>query len=584
MPFVKKIYVSKRILFLLLTLVILLVTINLYTRKSLGEISENTEFLTTSVIPKLILLQEITRNIGYIQANTLRHIATNDSAEMKHLELLINESFTENSQDLEKFKKYLGNDKEKELYSEIIANRVKYEEAREEILSSSRKNLIRSAYQMNFVLSRPAYESYGESLSAFASVLKKEVTDSLAVSIEEVNETKRIRDVMVFTAVFVVLAIGFVTTSINKKLKAENLLLQKEIDEKNIAQGNLLVSERKFAATLSSIGDAVIATDETGEVNFINDAACGLTGYNDNDVIGGNFDELFKIISEDDENPVENAVKKVINEGEKVGLTNHSILLDSRGGKIPVEESAAPIKDDNGKITGVVFVFHDVTEKRKSQKIILESLKEKEVLLKEVHHRVKNNLQIISSMLKLQSPFVKDKYDREIFKESQNRVTSLALVHPLLYKSSTLDKLDFKEYVTELVTNLRKSYSISSSRINCNVFSPEISLNIDTIIPCGLIINELVSNSVKYAFPAGETGMININMNENNGELLLTVEDNGIGLPDNFSMKSSCTLGMQLINALAEQLDGTVEIESERKKGTKVSVHLLKQVYSDRLH
>jgi PAS domain S-box-containing protein len=584
MPFIRKIYLSKRILILLVILVILLVTINLYTRRSLGDISENTEFLTTSVIPKLILLQEITRNIGYIQANTLKHIATKDSTEMNHLEMLINESYEENSRDLKKIKEYLGNDKERELYREIIENRTKYENAREEILSSSRKNLIRSAYQMNFVINRPAYESYGESLSAFASFLKKEVNDSLAVSVKEVTQTKRIRDIMVFTAVFMIVALGFVTTSINKKMKTENLNLLKEIDEKNTVQNNLKISERKFAATLSSIGDAVIATDEAGKVTFINDSACGLTGYEDNDVLGKNFNERFKIISEDNKAPVENAVEKVIREGEKVGLTNHAILLSRNGSEIPVEESAAPIKDDDGKITGVVFVFHDVTEKRRSQKIIVESLKEKEVLLKEVHHRVKNNLQIISSMLKLQSPFVKDNYDREVFKESQNRIVSMALVHQLLYKSSVLDKLDFREYTEELVTNLKKSYSISSARIACRINSPDISLNIDTIIPCGLIINELVSNSLKYAFREGEKGIIDINMNGNDGELFLTVEDNGKGLPPDFNMKSSATLGMQLVSALAEQLDGTIEIESKEKKGTKISIHLKKQIYSDRMH
>ncbi len=198
-------------------------------------------------------------------------------------------------------------------------------------------------------------------------------------------------------------------------------------------------------------------------------------------------------------------------------------------------------------------------------------LGEKEVLLKEIHHRVKNNLQIISSLLYLNSKKIKDKDALNMFKESQNRVKSIALVHERLYRSHNLSKIDFKEYVQHLTNDLFKSYAVNSNGsrlIKMEINIRDIFINVELAVPCGLIINEIISNSLKYAFPENGTeekeGIIKINFNKNEeDEFDLTVSDNGIGMPEGINEKKKLSLGLQLVETLVNQLEGTLEICSD---------------------
>jgi two-component sensor histidine kinase/HAMP domain-containing protein len=194
------------------------------------------------------------------------------------------------------------------------------------------------------------------------------------------------------------------------------------------------------------------------------------------------------------------------------------------------------------------------------------SLSEKEVLLKEIHHRVKNNLQVISSLLYLSSKKLKDKSVQDMFKESQNRVKSIALVHERLYQSKDLGKIDFKEYVTRLTDDLFRSYAVNQSVIKLIITINNIFISIDTAVPCGLIINEIISNSLKYAFPESEDLnknceiKIDFEKNESN-ESLLCISDNGIGLPPGMDIRKTKSLGLQLVDTLIDQLEGTLEID-----------------------
>ena len=198
-------------------------------------------------------------------------------------------------------------------------------------------------------------------------------------------------------------------------------------------------------------------------------------------------------------------------------------------------------------------------------------LGEKEVLLKEIHHRVKNNLQIISSLLYLNSKKIKDKDALNMFKDSQNRVKSIALVHERLYRSHNLGKIDFKEYVQHLTNDLFKSYAVNSNGsrlIKLDINIRDIFTNIELAVPCGLIINEIISNSLKYAFPENgmeeEEGIIKINFNKNEeDEFVLVVSDNGIGMPEGINEKKKLSLGLQLVETLVNQLEGTLEICSD---------------------
>ena len=192
------------------------------------------------------------------------------------------------------------------------------------------------------------------------------------------------------------------------------------------------------------------------------------------------------------------------------------------------------------------------------------SLSEKEVLLKEIHHRVKNNLQVISSLLYLNSKKSRDKETLEMFKDSQNRVKSIALVHERLYQSRDLGKIDFEEYVRKLILDLSRSYGVNQDLIKINIDITNIIISIDEAVPCGLIINELVSNSLKYAFPksTGKENTINIRFKKIGGrELLLIVSDNGIGISEDLNEKKKNSLGIQLVETLVEQLDGKLEID-----------------------
>jgi two-component sensor histidine kinase len=211
----------------------------------------------------------------------------------------------------------------------------------------------------------------------------------------------------------------------------------------------------------------------------------------------------------------------------------------------------------------------EIVERRRVEERLKASLAEKEILLKEVHHRVKNNLQVISSLLHLQSRQIQDPATLELFLESQHRVKSMALVHERLYQTEGLSGVDCAEYVRELVGYLVRSYSATSSQIKLNVDVDPGSLGIDMAIPCGLIINELVSNSLKHAFPDGREGEILVQFHlARDGHCILVIGDNGVGLPAGLDpgSQASGSLGLQLVNRLVDQLEGSIELD--RSVGT----------------
>ncbi len=203
----------------------------------------------------------------------------------------------------------------------------------------------------------------------------------------------------------------------------------------------------------------------------------------------------------------------------------------------------------------------ELVERHRIEAQITASLEEKEVLLKEIHHRVKNNLQVISSLLDLQANNIRDEQTVSMFRDSQNRVTSMGLIHERLYQASDLARIEFSEYIAELTQNLLQSYSTNAHNISLSTTADPISLDVDTSIPCGLIINELVSNSLKYAFPDGREGRIHVELRKcEANELLLVVRDNGIGLPEGFDARKTQSLGLKLVHTLVRQLRGKLEI------------------------
>lgn len=212
-----------------------------------------------------------------------------------------------------------------------------------------------------------------------------------------------------------------------------------------------------------------------------------------------------------------------------------------------------------------VSVGIDITERKLAEAQIQASLREKEVLLQEIHHRVKNNLQVISSLLDLQSQQIEEQAMLEVFRESQNRVKSMALVHEKLYQSKNFARINFAEYTESLTNFLFKAYELNSGNVNLELDIDEVNFDIEIAIPCGLIINELVSNALKYAFPNNRSGTVRVVIrSEGNNIYTMIVEDNGVGFPLECDLNKVKSLGLQLVNVLVKQLKGNLEIDQNR--------------------
>ena len=204
-------------------------------------------------------------------------------------------------------------------------------------------------------------------------------------------------------------------------------------------------------------------------------------------------------------------------------------------------------------------------------------MEEKELLLKEIHHRVKNNLNVISSLLNLQSKYIKDKAALEVFKESQRRARSMALIHKMLYQSVDLKCINFGEYIETLTEELFRTYA-TGDNIHLKMDVGDILLDTNTAVPLGLIVNELVSNSLKHAFPDNRVGRISVEFNKNN-QYNFSVSDNGVGLPADFDYRKANSLGMRLVNTLVDQIHATMIVHQEN--GTCFKIKFSEEKFTD---
>ena len=230
--------------------------------------------------------------------------------------------------------------------------------------------------------------------------------------------------------------------------------------------------------------------------------------------------------------------------------------------------------DEQGNTVKIFGVNQDITEIKKARDEMKNALEEKEMLLKEIHHRVKNNLMVISSLLNLQSKYIHDEEALDIFRESQNRAKSMALIHERLYRSTDLKRIDFGDYIRTLSNDLYRTYVPEESHINLNMNLENLMVDINTTVPLGLIVNELITNSMKHAFNDGE-GEINIDFHRNKDEFTLIIGDNGVGLPPDIDFRKTETLGLQLVNNLTSQIDGTIELD--RSHGTRFEITFKEQ-------
>ena len=307
--------------------------------------------------------------------------------------------------------------------------------------------------------------------------------------------------------------------------------------------------------------------DIEGRIVMVNQTEATLLGYTRDEMLGY---PVFNFIAEAERDTAREEIRKKIAREQPIASFERTYVRKD-GRKIPVAIEEQLVFDEQGEVIGIRSTLQDITERKRAEEQIKASLKEKEILLKEIHHRVKNNMQVIISLLRLQGRYIKDEKYVEIFRECQNRIKSMVLVHEKLYKSENLASIDFGRYIKDLASTLFRTYKFTS-KIALLIDVEDVSLSIDSAIPCGLIINELVSNSLKYAFPESKEGEIKITLRSTNeNEVELIVSDNGVGIPENVDFRNTKSLGLQLVTTLAEdQLESNIELS--RTEGTEFRI------------
>lgn len=322
-------------------------------------------------------------------------------------------------------------------------------------------------------------------------------------------------------------------------------------------------SEERFRALVETTSDWVWEVDPHGRYTYSSPKVRDILGYEPKEIIGT---MILEHVSPDEVEGVSEIIGKVLMSQGPIEQLEKKVL--HKDGKIVIlETSGVPFYDATGVLMGYRGMNRDVTERTHVEEQLRASLLEKEILLKEVHHRVKNNMQIISSMLSLQSRYIRDRKFLQMFDDSRNRIHSMAMVHEKLYRSKDLSRIEFSEYIKEFTRFLYYSYKKDYTDIKLIIAVNDLYLDVNKAIPCGLIINELMSNSLKYAFPEEKKGEIHIAFSrESDGYYSLSICDNGIGIPGDVDIENTETLGLKLVNALTRQLHG--EMILNRTEGT----------------
>ncbi|HEY9597304.1 MAG TPA: histidine kinase dimerization/phosphoacceptor domain -containing protein, partial [Cyanophyceae cyanobacterium] len=218
-----------------------------------------------------------------------------------------------------------------------------------------------------------------------------------------------------------------------------------------------------------------------------------------------------------------------------------------------------------GAVQQIIGTAEDISDRKRAEEQIRASLAEKEVLLREIHHRVKNNLNVIHSLLNMQVRTIQDPVTKNLLLDSQKRLQTMALIHEQLYQSQSLAEINFAEYIHRLANNLFAAANLNHDLIKLQIQAEPVDLNLETAIPCGLIINELLTNSFKHAFPEGHSGVIRIEFYRDRDETLhLIISDNGVGMPPESNLYKKASLGMRLVKIIVQQLRATLEISGHQ--------------------
>jgi PAS domain S-box-containing protein len=363
----------------------------------------------------------------------------------------------------------------------------------------------------------------------------------------------------------------------------------KDITERKLAQEKLEKSEQRYRSFMKNFRGIAFQIGMNFTPILVDGSVEDITGYKGEDFISGKVDWYQIVLPDDRQRFFENREKLMNN---LLFFIEHEYRIKHRHGKVEwVREIIQSVSDSTGQQRILQGAIYDITRQKEAE----ESLKKvEEIRKKEIHHRIKNNLQVISSLLELQAEKFDEKEVLEAFRESQNRVATMAIIHEELYRSKNNETLDFSAYLQKLTADLFSSYAVRKDDVRMQLDLEEAFLGMDTAVPLGIIINELVSNSLKHAFPSGRKGEIQIelcrieeietnksisNITNNIGsrssvdksvQYRLVVSDNGLGFPQNIDFRNTGSLGLQLVNILVEQLEGTIELEEGRGTSFKI--------------
>lgn len=319
----------------------------------------------------------------------------------------------------------------------------------------------------------------------------------------------------------------------------------------------------KLSLVASETDNAIMIFDANQQLEWVNTGFEKLTEFTLNEYKQQRGGSLKDISSNKD---VAVFINDIINE--KKSIVYESEIFSKSGKHFWLSATLTPIFDNDGSLKSIVVIETDITLRKKMEEQIKAALEEKGLLLREIHHRVKNNLQIIISLFNLQTSYIDDDKAYQALKEGQDRIKSMALIHERFYQSDGISQIDFDDYSRKLIEHLYSSFKINPNSIVVDIKIENVKLDIDTAVPCGLIINEIVSNAFKHAFKEGEKGEVQVRLqNTTEGEYYLEIKDNGLGMPADFNLETADSLGFQLIQALSDQLDGKLELVTSPNKG-----------------
>ncbi|MEA2103924.1 MAG: ABC transporter substrate binding protein [Candidatus Cloacimonadota bacterium] len=332
------------------------------------------------------------------------------------------------------------------------------------------------------------------------------------------------------------------------------------------AEQQLKESEEKFRDLFENASDMIWTSDKTGNFISVNNQFEKLIGFSKEELVG--FQSL-KLIDQADR---ANSMNKY-NEVKKGKTVGYETLVKSKDGEQHIFSNKLRPIFENKKVVGIQGIARDITEQKEIQKKIEKALREKEVMMQEIFHRVKNNMQVVSSLLSLQANSIDNEEARKALSESQDRIRSMAMIHEKLYRSTDLANIDFSDYINQLVKTIYSShYHDLENELELEINVENVYLDIILGIPCGLIINEIVSNAFKHAFAGVKFPKLTVTMTQKNTEIELAISDNGVGIGENFDLENPSTLGMELITGLTDQIEGTMKVSKANGGGTTFTI------------